>query len=769
MGVLSFFTMFFSSISILSSSIFVMESGEEYHLNKHYSKGVHRNMNFKRFTSNYGGRDLNKISTHESSMRNKTVKPNKFEIPFDERFVNGGKPKMKVVEENKSSNIIKDEQVSVSTPDGTKKIDEVRLIKDEKEKKDDILEFFQEENKDRLDEIGTNGNKDFIEEENSSNKEEINFSRKGMEYIKNELILKKKATLPNNPEANQNIANNKEENNLIASNNKQQKIGENLRNRHIYHKPVEAVKGQSAGIVASKNKTEVKELFYPKRYSKLFFDQTPALVGAAKGSISCDINADSLVYWNDPQGQRDISFKSPFSSKGKTKKYLTFEPDHGGWNNMRMSLEIMFVIAAATERILVLPPDQTMYLLNQDSQRATRGFADFFNLKSNKALDKRLEIITTREFLQREVFSSNSEKVPDEVFGSSKIKEDLLNLSQTNRCYELMAFQGNIDLNDTVPCSSLEEFLRNHPSSVIPQMKGDWDGNCLIFDRDYYEKKTVDPTNLKRIKNFCANKKQNDNTILFYNSSDADPLILHFRLSLKETRILDHFYTFMLFTDPVIDNYMKRLVRDFLHYNDEIFCAAAKVVKAIQKDATSLKIGVIDDYGSGGYTSLHIRRGDFQYEDQKISAEQIYESIKDVILPNELLYIATDEKNKTFFDPIAKHGHILKFLDDYWDKADLMSIDSNYFGMIDTIVASHGRVFFGTCFSTFTNFINRMRGYLGLSMMGSFYTSKEYKTFMHEHPLRGFQQAWVREWPIGWFGIDSDRYIGSWKFSAGNF
>ena len=51
-----------------------------------------------------------------------------------------------------------------------------------------------------------------------------------------------------------------------------------------------------------------------------------------------------------------------FKKKGET-KYLTFEADMGGWNNIRMSLEIVMIIAAASGRTLVLPPDAPLYLL----------------------------------------------------------------------------------------------------------------------------------------------------------------------------------------------------------------------------------------------------------------------------------------------------------------------------------------------------------------------------------------------------------------------
>ena len=99
-------------------------------------------------------------------------------------------------------------------------------------------------------------------------------------------------------------------------------------------------------------------------FSRLPLDKTPSLIGAMKGKISCDINVNELAYWNDPQGKIDVDFKTPFSNPFSSTKYITFEPDRGGWNNIRMSMEIMFVIAVATNRTLVLPPDQPLYLLD---------------------------------------------------------------------------------------------------------------------------------------------------------------------------------------------------------------------------------------------------------------------------------------------------------------------------------------------------------------------------------------------------------------------
>lgn len=58
---------------------------------------------------------------------------------------------------------------------------------------------------------------------------------------------------------------------------------------------------------------------------------------------------------------------------------MTFEPDHGGWNNIRMSMEVVLVFAFVTGRTLVLPPEQPMYLLNKGSVKDNKlDFGDFF-------------------------------------------------------------------------------------------------------------------------------------------------------------------------------------------------------------------------------------------------------------------------------------------------------------------------------------------------------------------------------------------------------
>ena len=134
-----------------------------------------------------------------------------------------------------------------------------------------------------------------------------------------------------------------------------------------------------------------------------------------------------------------------------------------------------------------------------------------------------------------------------------------------------------------------------------------------------------------------------------------------------------------------------------------------------------------------------------------------YKNTGDIWLKNEVLYIATDEKKKDtdLFELFRNAGHKLYFLNDFNDLVGLDSLDPNWLGMIDVGVASRGRAFAGTFRSTFTGYINRLRGYYGNSMKQSYFGQLEQKKMMHEwHNVN--VDTFAKEWPDAWIGIDAD-------------
>ena len=90
-------------------------------------------------------------------------------------------------------------------------------------------------------------------------------------------------------------------------------------------------------------------------------------------------------------------------------------------------------------------------------------------------------------------------------------------------------------------------------------------------------------------------------------------------------------------------------------------------------------------------------------------------------------------------------------------------MNTNHYGMLDQLVASKGRTFVGTYYSTFTGYINRMRGYHSTKdkqngwekgILDSYYfVPKQHKHAMRKYAtLKG--QSFAREFPIAWRDID---------------
>jgi hypothetical protein len=248
-------------------------------------------------------------------------------------------------------------------------------------------------------------------------------------------------------------------------------------------------------------------------------------------------------------------------------------------------------------------------------------------------------------------------------------------------------------------------------------------------------------------------------------------------------RLLVHFYAFLFFQDWKDDLWMKRFIRDHVRYSDEIQCAAARVVDALREHARS------PTNPNGDFDSFHIRRGDFVTLNRVFDGVKILNMSQPEIKPGSTVYVATDEKDRRFFDPLGAQ-YKLFFLDDF--KHLLHGFNTNKYGMLDQLVAARGRVFFGCWFSTvsinridrsmenstcvisetnlrhlplqFTSYIHRLRGYFankakvpgyenGVLPSSYYYFRPENKYHLQEYwPVK--KQFYAREFPTSWRLID---------------
>ena len=146
-----------------------------------------------------------------------------------------------------------------------------------------------------------------------------------------------------------------------------------------------------------------------------------------------------------------------------------------------------------------------------------------------------------------------------------------------------------------------------------------------------------------------------------------------------------------------------------------------------------------------------------------MEASEILKAAKEEIPEGTFVYVATDERKKEFFKDMEDHWNVV-YMDNYMHL--LEGVHKSYYGMIDLLVASRGRTFFGCWFSTFTGYINRLRGYhsqnmqaegyeMGLLPTSYYYAVIDKKTSLHDYwPVKKLYYA--REYPVSWRNLDFD-------------
>jgi len=262
--------------------------------------------------------------------------------------------------------------------------------------------------------------------------------------------------------------------------------------------------------------------------------------------------ASEMVFWSDIPSDSD--YKSPFYDP---EKYITFEPDGGGWNNIRMAYETILVMAHAMGRTLVLPPDNRMYLLGKGGEDHKKEFSfnDFFHLDSIAMEHKGFNIITMEEFLKRKGLT------------------DQLKDTETGQVMRPPGDKTNWNGEDS---GLLRDYLRSvgkypegwNPSDCIAAIPSSKDPKAVdelqsMFDDiiagkyggmpeptvDFVDAPAaVDGETVHRFREMMAGR----NKICIYDKALQEQQLLHFKVDHSEkARMLTHFYAFVFFQDWV--------------------------------------------------------------------------------------------------------------------------------------------------------------------------------------------------------------------------
>ena len=429
--------------------------------------------------------------------------------------------------------------------------------------------------------------------------------------------------------------------------------------------------------------------------------RTPAPVAATPAPVAAPPKAcASAIYWRAPSRARR-TLRRRHASEATEKRYVTFEPDHGGWNNIRMGMETAALFAWSTGRILVLPAKARLYLVSKASK--AHGPFDFYDLD---LIRNSGGVTSTEAYLKERTGSPSVSGCGDEHLAAWK---------------------------------ALHLKLRELAHTVLWKPRTDF----LVLGSRFG---APDAETTKSLRRHAAGRKLVD--VDKHSSSNATTI--HFATdSKRDLRFLTHFYTFMRWARADLGRAARRVARDELRYRREIQCAAAEVIDVLSERAQGRN-----------WTGIHVRRGDFQFTEAKVDAQAVLKAVEGVA-QDTLIYVATDERKRAFFAPL-RDKYDLVFLDDLATEGSLLKAaldeDPNWAGMVEQLICGAAPVFLGTWWSTFTGYITRIRGYRGLRA-STFYVLPKYRDAFvgPSKPVGG--AAWWREWPTGFEDIDDDHRL----------
>ena len=378
-------------------------------------------------------------------------------------------------------------------------------------------------------------------------------------------------------------------------------------------------------------------------------------------------------YWSEPL---------PAEGQAPVDRAVTFEPDHGGWNNIRMAAEMAAAYAAATGRTLVLPPAVPMYLLEGNAT----AFRELMTLPDSADL----RIVTMREYLSRRPVRKRHAPPP-------QITESLERPSlEASEAEELWTW-----LESDASGAFLSELKPETQYLAFGNVSREADGDG-------------------REPHFVAD-----------DSAESTAPLVHFRAE-EPYRLLTQFYC-SLRAEPEADLRIKRVIRDSFRYTDQLVGMAEALIARLMA------------VGGGVYYAVHVRKGDFLLQQKEATEKTLVHALLLKVPPRAALYVATDDPGDWLQD-LRDHFTVLT----YSDVSDVLSPPPHekFVGPIEQLVASRANTFYGTWWSTFSGYIMRIRGHVGLAA-SSYYTLKEFRDEMIVH-RKCENRGWWREWPEMW-------------------
>lgn len=351
----------------------------------------------------------------------------------------------------------------------------------------------------------------------------------------------------------------------------------------------------------------------------------------------------------------------------KKNKYISFDWWWGGWNNIRMTYELVGSISYVSGRTIILPP---------------KGYCLFFADHDNKE-----SFFDIWELLDKERFTAQYDCIEYE-------DSPLAKYESKNQYFE--------NICDDIKCITFQDEPKNWGPLNFPAKGLIVHG---IEDHNHF------------------NEFNCDNRAIYNINCEDD--IIHFPRNL-----FGHFGYHVYPPNDIARSIMQYKVKRGVTFRKEYFDEAKSLMP-------------------GDYDAIHIRRGDFKYVHTKLVEDQykdLENSLEGRVRKNGPLFIATDEKDLSLFDSLKKNYNLI-FLKDLKDNLGPKDM------ALDIIICANAKTFLGSKMSTFSDYINILRGYNNKKDF-----SREGVNFKNAD-LKYNKYPWEVE-PYAWHNLWGELYYG---------
>lgn len=357
-------------------------------------------------------------------------------------------------------------------------------------------------------------------------------------------------------------------------------------------------------------------------------------------------------------------------------KYLLFEYDHGGPNNIIIAFKFILFLAALTKRTLVIPKAQPIFHFDWGPNSINESTTDFNKVSEThlndiinlNAFSHLVKMISFKDFVKKEKKSLN---LPENFAKFDRIFSD----------YKTMKIQSfRLKRKETKPYvranwwNKRRKFMESKGFDNKVLRKQDW---------VYYSKLNFKTLSIKNCDLFIKTLETTKDKVVFL------PMDTEFGTDkYKYYRIFGYAETMLTHPNP----YWKKILN--VRYLHTSFYDCVKKIKT--------------DYLKGeSYDAYHHRFNGFNFANNKINMNELVKLLESKI-KNKILYIASDSYH--MFAEYKNTNEIpFKIMSINEIGLEKYNYNKKYKSFIEMIICVNANIFIGTKMSTFTTEIINMR------------------------------------------------------------